>query len=359
MKGHKTVIPRSLPREYIGIVHGGHPGLDATKHRTSGIIFWPTMTADITAELIACSDCNSTKPHQQKEPLKLYPVPDMPWSTVATDMFEWRGQNYLVLVDSGWYEIDLLRGTTSSAVIGKLKRHFSVHGFPHTLISDNARQYTSQQFKGFAKQWDFIHVTSSPEFPQRKRSAMPNSWWRNLRDGTDVFLNLPNLRNIPRDSTLGSPAQRLLSRQTRSAIPVNSKLLEPTPKHAQIVTAQLLHKRMTQKRYYDASSHPLQPLTEGQVVRMQTPKRYNHLGTVKGVNKEPRSYTIQCNGRTYRRNRRHIFPSESPLLHGLPLWTLTIKIPWHKHRTVFPIHHKHTVRIHTYCLAKAHSIFPY
>ncbi len=110
LKGRKTVIPRSLQREYVGIVHRGHPGLDATKHRARGIIFWPTMTADITAEFLACSVCNSTKPHQQKGPLKPYPVPDLPWSTVATDMFEWCGQNYLVLVDSysGWYEIDLL-----------------------------------------------------------------------------------------------------------------------------------------------------------------------------------------------------------------------------------------------------------
>uniref|UniRef100_A0A3B3Q848 Integrase catalytic domain-containing protein n=1 Tax=Paramormyrops kingsleyae TaxID=1676925 RepID=A0A3B3Q848_9TELE len=278
------------------------------------------MTADITAELLTCSVCNSTKPHQQKEPLTLYPVPDLPWSIVATDMLEWRGQNYLVLVDSysGWYEIDLLRDTTSPAVIRKLKRHFSVHGTPHTLISDNARQYTSQQFKDFAKQWDFIHVTSSPEFPQsnglaeRAVRSAKQLMEKSHRDGTDVFLNLLNLRNIPRDPTLGSPAQRLLSRQTRSTIPVNSKLLAPSPKHAQQVTAQLFHKRMTQKRYYDASSCPLPPLTEGQVVRMQTPKGYNHLGTVKKVNKEPRSYTVQCNGRTYRRNRRHILPVAEP-----------------------------------------------
>lgn len=45
MKGHKTVILRSLQREYIGIVHRGHPGLDTTKHRARGIIFWLTMTA--------------------------------------------------------------------------------------------------------------------------------------------------------------------------------------------------------------------------------------------------------------------------------------------------------------------------
>ncbi len=104
---------------------------------------------------------------------------------------------------------------------------------------NNARQYTSQQFKDFAKYWDFIHVTSSPEFPQSNslaEGAVHNAkqlMEKSHRDGTDVFLNLLNLRNIPRDSTLGSPAQRLLSRQTRSAIPVISKLLELAPKHAQ------------------------------------------------------------------------------------------------------------------------------
>lgn len=55
---------------------------------------------------------------------------------------------------------------TTSSVISNLKRHFSVHRTPHTLISDNAGQYTSQQFNNFAKQWDFLHTTSSPEFPR-------------------------------------------------------------------------------------------------------------------------------------------------------------------------------------------------
>lgn len=47
------------------------------------------------------------------------------------------------------------------------------------------------------------------------------------RDGTEVFLNLLNLRNMPRDAQLGSPAQRLMSRQTPSTLPVSRKLLEP------------------------------------------------------------------------------------------------------------------------------------
>uniref|UniRef100_A0A8C9ZVM9 Integrase catalytic domain-containing protein n=1 Tax=Sander lucioperca TaxID=283035 RepID=A0A8C9ZVM9_SANLU len=235
-------------------------------------------------------------------------------------MFEWHGQQYQVLVDSysGWYEIDLLRDTTSAAVITKLKRHFSVHGTPHTLITDNARQYTSQRFKDFAKQWDFNHVTSSPEYPQsnglaeRAVRSAKHLMEKSHRDGTDVFLNLLNIRNIPRDQALGSPAERLMSRQTRSALPVSNKLLEPAQKNTKQVTALLQNKRLAQKQYYDASSRPLQPLAEGQVVRMQTTKGHDRLGTVKGRCKEPRSYIIESDGGTYRRNRHHIFPVAEP-----------------------------------------------
>lgn len=168
MKGHKAIILCSLRKEYISIMHRGHPGVDTTKWRARVIVFWPTMMADIEEEVQSCPVCNSTKSHQQKEPLQMHPVPDLPWSTVATDIFEWHNKQYLVLADShsGWYEIDLLSDLTSATIITKLKRHFSVHGAPHMLISDNWRQFTSQCFKDFATQWDFNHVTSSPEYPQ-------------------------------------------------------------------------------------------------------------------------------------------------------------------------------------------------
>ena len=320
MKDHKAVIPQSLHKEYINIVHKGHPGIEATKRRARSVIFWPTMSNDINGELLSCAVCNSTKSHQRKEPLQLHPVPDLPWSTVAADILDWHGKHYQVLVDSysGWFEIDLLRNLTSSTVISKLKRHFSVHGTPHTLITDNAGQYTSQHFKDFAKQWDFTHTTSSPEFPQsnglaeRAVRSAKQLMEKSHRDGSDVFLSLLNLRNIPRDPTLGSPAERLMSRQTRAAIPVSTKLLELTTRNIKQVTAQLLNKRLTLKRHYDKSSHPLQPLTEGQVIRMQTLKGYDKLGTVKEMSREPRSYIVQADGKTYRRNRRHILPVAEP-----------------------------------------------
>ena len=72
MKGPKAVIPQSLQCEYIAILHRGHPGTEATKRRARDIVFWPSMCKDIERETLSCSICNSTKPNQQKEPLKLH-----------------------------------------------------------------------------------------------------------------------------------------------------------------------------------------------------------------------------------------------------------------------------------------------
>ena len=50
---------------------------------------------------------------------------------------------------------------------------------------------------------------------------------RSKRDGFDPILELPNLRNTPRDCNLGSPAQRLMSRRSRTVPPISKKLLQP------------------------------------------------------------------------------------------------------------------------------------
>ena len=140
MKGHRLVVPQSLQKVYTDIVHRGHPGAESTKRRARDIVFWPTMSRDIDRVVLSCSVCNSQKPHQQRESLQSHPVPELAWSTVATDIFEWDGKHFQVLVDSysGWYEIDLLKDITSATVITKLKRHFSVpHIFSSQIMPDS------------------------------------------------------------------------------------------------------------------------------------------------------------------------------------------------------------------------------
>ena len=108
-----------------------------------------------------------------------------------------------------------------------------------------------------------------------------------------------NVRNIPRDSTLGSAAQRLMSRRLHSPLPINPNLLKP-----EISSKQTL--RNQQKQHYDKSAQDLFNLKEGDQVRLQTDKGYDKVGYVKKVDELPRSYVVESEGREFRRNRRHL-----------------------------------------------------
>ena len=101
------------------------------------------MTLDIDSAIAICQSCNSTKAHQQKEPLLIHPVPDLPWSFVRADIFDWNGMQYLILVDSysRWFEMNTLCDLCSKTVIKKMKSHFAVHRIQCKLLTDNGPQF--------------------------------------------------------------------------------------------------------------------------------------------------------------------------------------------------------------------------
>ena len=79
------------------------------------------------------------------------------------------GKNYVLLGDyySKFVEFtELKENTTSKTVIEFMKEQFARHGIPEQLISDNGPQYDSEDFRRFAKDYGFQHLTSSPGFQQ-------------------------------------------------------------------------------------------------------------------------------------------------------------------------------------------------
>ena len=127
-------------------------------------------------------------------------------------------------------------------------------------------------------------------------------------DGTDPYIALLNLRNIPQDQVLGSPAQRLQARRLKSKLPTASRLLVPKVINPLTVNEQLLQKRLQQKKYYDKSARPLPSLQTGDQVRVKTKVGHTNLGVIKRppTPEQPRSYIVTMNGKDYRRNRRNL-----------------------------------------------------
>ena len=144
------------------------------------------------------------------------------------------GKNFLIIIDyfSRYPEVVKLRGTTSRDIIEILKSIFSRHGLPQTVVSDNGPQFSSQEFRDFAKQYEFCHVTSSPLYPQSNGQAKRGvQTVKNLlRDSSDPYMALLNYRTTQFPWCNLSPAELLMGRQLRSNLPqVNTTLIPDWP----------------------------------------------------------------------------------------------------------------------------------
>ena len=162
-------------------------------------------------------------------------ITDRPWSRVATDLFSLKSKDYIVLVDyySDYIEVSPLTDTTSSSIIKFLKVQFSRHCIPDVLVSDNGPQYISNEFVQFANEWEFRHVSSSPHHQKANGKAesavkiAKNLFKKALRENKDPWLALLDFRNTPTQGMQTSPVQRLMSRRTKTLVPIATSLLKP------------------------------------------------------------------------------------------------------------------------------------
>ena len=234
-RGNRICIPRRLRPHMLQTAHASHMGIVKTKQLMRDILYWPGVNKEIEALISKCPSCLEHQAKNTKEPMQPHEVPDLLWNKVGCDLFELHGDNYMVMVDyySGFIELDQLESTTSRTVIKYMKKHMARYGIVNILMTDNGPQFTSTEFKEFAAAYGFQHVTSSPLRPQSNGLAeqavrtMKQTLKKAQQAGTDIYLALLNLRNTPRDDVLGSPAQRLMARRTKTALPTDRALLRP------------------------------------------------------------------------------------------------------------------------------------
>ena len=234
-EGERVVIPNSIRSKIVGLIHVSHTGVQGCLRRAREVVFWPKMVQDFESAIAQCETCQTFQSNQQKEPMICQPIPELPWQFVGTDLCEFEGKQYLVLVDyySDFFELDHLQDKTAKEVIAKLKSHFSRHGIPERVVSDNGPPYSSHEFAAFSRAYGFEHVTSSPGYPQSNGKAesavkAAKSLMKKSKESkTDPYLALLELRNIPGEKVKSSPAQRLFGRRTKTSVPVSKQLLKP------------------------------------------------------------------------------------------------------------------------------------
>lgn len=280
------------------------------------------MSEAIVTTVQQCAFCREKKTSQRKEPLMPSELPARPWQKVAIDLFEFRRKNYLAVSDyySRYLEILHLPTTTSSQVVAKLKATFARFGIPEVLMSDNGPQLVSAEMREFSREYDFVHVTSSPHYPQSNGQAeRAVQTAKGILRQNDPLLALMSYRATPSSSTGVSPAELLMGRKLRTTLPTLQDNLKPGwPAEEEIQQADATAKQK-QAHFYNRRNgvRPLPPLKPGDQVltKLDGQKGWTTSAVVRNSSSTPRSYVVETEkGEQYRRNRRHLqsIPLPSP-----------------------------------------------
>ena len=155
------------------VLHLGHYAVDKMQLRALKTVYWPGINKDILKQYQSCKTCIKHSKSQRYEPLQSHPAPELPWHTVATDLFEIKNSKYLLLVDyySRFPILHKLGSTTSKVLVQEMKAVFAELGVLNVIVLDGGPQYTSAKFKDFTKQWHIEHRVSSPRNPQSNGMA--------------------------------------------------------------------------------------------------------------------------------------------------------------------------------------------
>uniref|UniRef100_A0A671MNC0 Integrase catalytic domain-containing protein n=1 Tax=Sinocyclocheilus anshuiensis TaxID=1608454 RepID=A0A671MNC0_9TELE len=224
------------------------------------------------------------------------------------DLFHLKGNNYLVVIDyySNYPELALLSDMSTKCVMTHSKSIFARHGIPQTVISDSGPCFSSKEWQEFSVQYDFKHVTSSPEYAQSNGKAekgfhILKQLLKKAADSkSDPYLALLNYRTSPLECGM-APAEMLMNRKLRTTLPSCSK------QKANVKIKQKLKQlKYRQKFYYDRAAKHLQTLVRDDVVRIKSDENWSKKATVM-QEVAPRSYTVKTDdGQIFRRNRRDL-----------------------------------------------------
>lgn len=81
-KGFRVVVPPSMCKDMLGLIHTSHLGIVKSKQRAREVLYWPGMNSDIEElTLKNCSKCAEFQNKLPREPLKPTKTPELPFAS--------------------------------------------------------------------------------------------------------------------------------------------------------------------------------------------------------------------------------------------------------------------------------------
>ena len=164
------MVPRKLRRRVLDLAHKGHQGIVKTKERLRSKVWWPGIDKEAEKKCRECFGCQMVSKHVPPPPIKPTRLPERAWQEIAVDLLGPlpTGEHLLVVVDyfSRWMEVDVLRSTTSAAVIKCLDNHFARYGIPAGLRTDNGSNLVSEEMEKYLEEMGIVHHYNTPLWPR-------------------------------------------------------------------------------------------------------------------------------------------------------------------------------------------------
>ena len=303
LKGDRVVIPSSLVSQVLKDIHRGHLGIEKSRLRARRCVFWPNMNVDISKMISQCSTCQTYAGPQPKHySYNMKSSYHYPMQCVGTDIFEYRGVNYLIDVDyfSSYPWIRSLKNITTKSTIGALKTIFTEFGYPQRIHSDAGSQYTSNEFKQFCTTNDISHTTSSPYYhesnglAERYVGIVKTIMKKNPEMINDALLAY---RAAPLTNNEYSPAELMFKRNVKAhmiSLPVHFPTDDRSPENVNPIEQK--------------EKHP-QLYPGDRVFIYDTEKKTWERGIVRHQTEQPNQYSIRFDtGRIADRNCVHLKP---------------------------------------------------
>ena len=227
--GSKVVAPRSLHKQIMENAHQSHNGVQSTYTLIQREFFWPHMRQSIESFVKGCNTCQQHR-LLPRDTTHTWAPETAPWTRIHIDWgYHRQVGNILVVADafSGWIEAIVCNNRTTSTVINVLRSIFARFGVPHLLVSDNAPEFSCQEFKGWlsAIGCSLVH---SPEYRPQSNGLAERSV-RTIKDGlkcfnpakSNIYSFLHRLLFVHRNTAQRSgrsPAELLIGRNVRCPI---------------------------------------------------------------------------------------------------------------------------------------------